>query len=91
MHLHSRDRQGKTDNIINGGIILQNNKPVAFFSKKLNKHQINYTVTEKELLSIIELLKSFRYMLLGQTIIIWTDHKNLTHSENTKHSSSRIL
>ena len=40
-----------------GGIITQDNKPLAFYSRKLNLSQINYTVSEKELLSIVETLK----------------------------------
>ncbi|KAH8310112.1 hypothetical protein KR059_004935, partial [Drosophila kikkawai] len=29
----------------------KNERPIAFFSAKLNKHQINYSVTEKECLA----------------------------------------
>ena len=60
-----------------GGIITQNNRPIAFFSRKLNTAQRKYTVTELELLSIVELLKEFKGMLLGQRVVIYTDHQNL--------------
>ena len=43
-----------------GSVITQEGKPLAFYSRKLNKAQKNYTVTEKELLSIVETLKEFR-------------------------------
>ena len=36
-----------------GAVISQDNKPLAFFSRRLSKSQRNYTVTEKELLSIV--------------------------------------
>ena len=42
-----------------GSVISQNNRPIAFYSCKLNKAQKNYTVAEKELLSIVETFKEF--------------------------------
>merc|ERR1712115_674339 len=62
-----------------GGIISQDNTPIAFYSRKLNPAQTRYTTTERELLSIVETLKEFRNILLGQHIIVYTDHKNLTY------------
>ena len=52
-----------------GAVISQNDKPIAFFSRKLNLAQRNYTTTDKELLSIVECLKQFRNILFGYEII----------------------
>lgn len=62
-----------------GAVISQDNKPIAFYSRKLNSAQTRYTTTERELLSIVETLKEFRNILLGHKIIVHTDHLNLTH------------
>ena len=61
-----------------GAVITQDNRPVAFFSRKLSETQTRYTVTEIELLAIVETLKEFKGMLWGQIIRVYTDHKNLT-------------
>ena len=37
-----------------------------------------YTVTERELLSIIETPEKFRTILLGHKLIIYTDHQYVT-------------
>jgi hypothetical protein len=41
-----------------GSVITQKNRPLAFFSRKLSDTQKRYNTTEKELLAIVETLKS---------------------------------
>ena len=67
---------------------MQEGKPIAFYSRKLNPAQTRYTVTEKELLSIVETLKEFRNILLGQKLKVFTDHQNLTYKSN---NSDRVM
>jgi hypothetical protein len=49
-----------------GAVITQANRPLALFSRKLSPAQQKYSVTEQELLAIVETLKEFKGMLWGQ-------------------------
>ena len=60
------------------GAVLVQDLPIAFYSRKLNSAQKNYTTMEKELLSIIESLENFRNILIGFKVVIHSDHKNLS-------------
>jgi len=43
-----------------GAVVSQEGKPMAFYSRKLNPAQTWYTITERELLSVVETLKEYR-------------------------------
>ena len=57
-----------------GALISQDEEHIAFYSSKLNLAQVNYTTTQRKLLSIVEILKEFRNILLWQQIKVDTDH-----------------
>lgn len=52
-------------------------KPIAFMSKKLNSAQRNYSVTERECLAAIEAIQKFRCYLELQEFEVITDHSSL--------------
>ena len=72
-----------------GGMIKQEGRPMAYYSRKLIAMEKNYTTIE-ECLAIVEILKHFWMVLLGSHITVFNDHKNLTH-KMTKFSTQRVL
>jgi hypothetical protein len=66
-----------------GAVITQDEKPIAFYSRKLNSAQQRYTTGEQELLSIVETLREFRNILLGYKIIVHTAHRKITYAKST--------
>ena len=51
--------------------------PIAFYSRVVNPSQRNYCPTRRELLSVIAALQQFRHYLLGNQVILRTDHHSL--------------
>ena len=64
-------------------VISEYGKTIVFYSRKITKQQQRYKATENKLLSIVETLKEFYTILLGQRIKIYTDHTNLTWKTST--------
>jgi hypothetical protein len=64
---------------------------VQFFAKALNKSQINYPATKRELLAIVQALRCFHYYLFGRHFDLYTDHKALTFLFTTKDPSYMLL
>ena len=59
---------------------LQKGKPTAFYSQKMKSAQQSYSITEKELISIVEYIKEIRNILLGHQITVITDHNFLAYT-----------
>lgn len=68
-------------------------RPVAYFSKKMNRHQRNYSTVEQELLALILSLNHFAYYLTGSPgeIEVETDHNPLTFLATAKNKNHRLL
>ena len=53
---------------------------IAFFSKRLEPVQRNYSVFDRKLLTVYEAVRHFRHFLEGREFHVFTDHKPLTHA-----------
>lgn len=64
---------------------------IAYYSKRLQGSQLNYTVQEKEFLGIILALRQYRHLLIGKHFVLRTDHFSLTYlMTQTKTPQGRI-
>ncbi|GJZ65324.1 ty3-gypsy retrotransposon protein, partial [Tanacetum coccineum] len=62
-----------------GAVLSQENKPIAFFSKKLCQTMQSQSTYTKEFYAITEAVKKWRQYLLGRRFRIYTDHHSLKH------------
>ncbi|GFX65520.1 retrovirus-related Pol polyprotein from transposon opus [Trichonephila clavipes] len=74
-----------------GAVLQQNQKPIAFASRTLNKAERNYTVTERECLAVIWALNKLKTYLGPLPVKVITDHAALTKLTNGKNLSSRMI
>ena len=62
-----------------GYVLMQNGRVIAYASRQLKKHEINYPTHELELAVVVFALKIWRHYLYGETCRIFTDHKSLKY------------
>ena len=67
-----------------GAVLLQDGRPIAFESKKLNRAQQNYSAYERELFIIIHALRIWRHYLYGAKFEIAFDHKSIKRFMNNQ-------
>ena len=63
-----------------GAVLLQEGRPLGYFSRKMTAAERNYVVTEQELLATIEALRVFRCYLLSGKQLTWSLIIDQTHS-----------
>jgi hypothetical protein len=72
-----------------GAVLMQDGRPCAYFSRKLNDAEYNYHITEKELLAVVCALKEWRCYLLGTHFEVVTDHAANTYLSTQARLSPR--
>jgi hypothetical protein len=62
-----------------GCVLMQENRVIAYASRALRPHEINYPTHDLELAAVIHALKIWRHHLMGTRCNIYTDHKSLKY------------
>ncbi|VVA24606.1 PREDICTED: retrotransposon, partial [Prunus dulcis] len=62
-----------------GCVLIQHGRVIAYASRQLKKHELNYPVHDLELAAVVFALKIWRHYLYGETCQIFTDHKSLKY------------
>jgi hypothetical protein len=58
---------------------MQEGRVVAYASRQLRKHELNYPTHDLELAAVVHALKIWRHYLIGHKSDIYTDHKSLKY------------
>jgi hypothetical protein len=62
-----------------GCMLMQDGRVVAYASRQLRKHEVNYPTHDLELAIVIHALKIWRHYLMGKMCELYTDHKSLKY------------
>ena len=72
-----------------GAMLYQEEGPIAFYSRTLNRAERNYATTDREFLALVEAVDHFRYYLLSHKFRAFTDHKALINMVKNPPLTSR--
>ena len=72
-----------------GCVLMQRGRVIAYASRQLKAHEVNYTTHDLELGAIVFALKIWRHYLYGTKCTIFTDHKSLQHIFDQKELNMR--
>lgn len=62
-----------------GCVLMQNQKVIAYASRQLRPHEVNYPTHDLELVAVVFALKIWRHYLYGAKCELYTDHKSLKY------------
>eukprot|EP00253_Pinus_taeda_P006252 PITA_06252 len=60
-----------------GAVLSQEDRPVAFFSEKLNESRQKYSSYDKEFYAVVQALRHWRHYLLGNEFVLFSDNSAL--------------
>ncbi|XP_048227841.1 uncharacterized protein LOC125369454 [Ricinus communis] len=62
-----------------GAVLIQDGKPIAYFSEKLNGASLKYPTYDKELYALVRALEVWQHYLLTKEFVIHTDYESLKY------------
>ena len=72
---------------------MQDGRVIAYASRQLKKHKLNYPTHDLELAAVVHALKIWRHYLLGNKVHIYMDHKSQIyfHSIRVEHEATEMV
>jgi hypothetical protein len=62
-----------------GGVLMQDGKPVVYFSEKLHGPILNYSTYNKELYTLVRSLEMWHHYLWLKEFVMHSDHESLKY------------
>jgi hypothetical protein len=62
-----------------GCVLMQEGHVIAYASRQLRKHELNYPTHDLELAAVVNALKIWRHYIMGTKCQVYTDHKSLKY------------
>jgi hypothetical protein len=62
-----------------GCVLIQEGRVIAYASRQLWKHEVNYPTHDLEVAAVVHSLKIWRHYLLSNVCNVYTDHKSLKY------------
>jgi hypothetical protein len=72
-----------------GCVLMQDRKVIAYGSRQLKPHEVNYPTHDLELTAVVFALKKWRQFLYGAKCELYTDHKSLKYFFTQKELNMR--
>jgi hypothetical protein len=66
-----------TSGFVIGLVLSQDNRPIAYFSEKLNKTKIKYSTYDKEFFAVIQALRKSRHYLVPKKFVLYSNNHAL--------------
>jgi hypothetical protein len=60
-----------------GGVLSQDDRPIAYYSEKLDDAKLKYSTYDKEFYAIIQALKKWRHYLIPKEFVLYSDNHAL--------------
>ena len=75
-----------------GCVLMQDGRVIAYASRQLKKHEVNYPTHDLELAAVVHALKIWRHYLLGNKVHIFMEEPQIYfHSARVKYEAKEIV
>ena len=72
-----------------GGVLMQDGKPVTYYSEKLDVARLNYPIYDKELYALVRVLEIWQHYLWPKEFVIHSDHESLKYLKSQTNLNKR--